>query len=283
MKKIVFVAMAVLMVAGLAQAKEKSPENMQNRVSIDCTSATPIACGDVVSSTNVGGTMNFDAYGCGYSNQTGPEVFFTFTLAEDAEVTAGLTDMSADLDIFLGVCGDDVDCLAGANASFTIELLAGDYYIAVDGYNGAESDFTLTLTCEPILPPQPGETCETALELIDDDLTNTCPGAEFWYSFTAPFDGMIIIDTCIPDQTVDTYVRVYDACGGEQLAYNDDASCEFYNYASYLEAPVTGGQTYYIMFDDNWSSDPFDFNFYVSDGTVATDGASFDSIKAMYR
>lgn len=283
MKKFVIALMAVMMVAGIAVAKDKAREGMLDRVSIDCTTATPIACEDVVASTNVGGTQLFDAYGCGFSNQTGPEVFFTFTLDADAEVTASLTDMEADLDIFLGVCGDDVDCLAGANSTFTIELLAGDYYIAVDGYNGAESPFTLTLECADIVPPQPGETCDTAIELIDDDLVNTCPGAEFWYVYTAPFDGFIMLDTCIEGQSVDTYIRVYDACDGTQLAFNDDATCEFYNYASYLEVPMVEGQVMYIMFDDNYSSASFDFNLFVSDGVVATDAASFGSIKSMYR
>ena len=283
MKKFVIALMAVMMVAGIAVAKEKATEGLLDRVSIDCTTATPIACGDVVAGTNVGGTLLFDAYGCGFSNQTGPEVFYTFTLDADAEVTASLTDLEADLDIFLGVCGDDVDCLAGANATFTIDLLAGDYYIAVDGYGGAESPFTLTLVCEDILPPQPGETCDMAIELIDDDLVNSCPGAEFWYTITAPFDGVIILDTCIEGQSVDTYIRVYDACEGTMIASNDDSPCDFYSYASYLEVPVVEGQVLYVLFDDNYSSDPFDFNLFVSDGVVATEATSLDGLKSLYR
>lgn len=283
MKKFVIVLMAISLIAGVAMAKEKAVEGQLNRVSIDCSTATPIAGGDVVAGTNVGGTMLFDAYGCGYSNQTGPEVFYTLSLDMDAEVTVALTDMSADLDVFLGVCGDDVDCLAGANANFTIELLAGDYYIAVDGYNGAESDFTLTVTADAITPPQPGETCDTAVALIDDDMVNTCPGAEYFYSFVAPFDGYIILDTCIEGQEIDTYVRVYDVCDGTQLAYNDDGGDCAYGYASYLEVPVTEGQEMIIMFDDNWTDAPFDFNLYVSDGAVATEAATFDSLKSLYR
>jgi len=70
------------------------------------------------------------------------------------DVTASLSDMSCDLDVFiLGSCDED-DCIAYGNTSATAEdLAAGTYYIVVDGYNGAECGYTLAVECTELTPP----------------------------------------------------------------------------------------------------------------------------------
>mgnify|MGYP002530227091 CR=1 FL=1 len=42
-------------------------------------------------------------------------------------------------------------------------------------------------------------------------------------AYTATGDGIISISSCGAAQTADTKLYVYDACGGAQVAYNDDA------------------------------------------------------------
>ncbi len=71
-------------------------------------------------------------------------------------VTGTITGMTADLDIFfLGSC-DENDCLAYGNSTFTsVCLEPGTYYIVIDGYNGASSNYTLTVSCADCNCPTP--------------------------------------------------------------------------------------------------------------------------------
>ncbi len=93
-----------------------------------------------------------------------------------------------------------------------------------------------------------------------------CIGATHadWYSFTAPSNGTMDIATCFGG--VDTRFWVYDgSCGTlNQIAAADD-ECDMGNgnfWASEaLNIPATNGVTYYIEFDDRWSSIGFTWNF----------------------
>ena len=169
MRTTLTILMTLCLVAGIAVGKDLVKKDIPSRVMIDCATATPIVCGDVVAGDNTGLANNFDEYGCGYSNESGPEVFYTFTLDECATVYAALSDMNADLDIFMGICGQDVDCFFSGNVSFTTSVLEpGDYYLVVDGYNGAESSYTLTLECTPVecpLDPPDNDVCTGAIDL----------------------------------------------------------------------------------------------------------------------
>jgi hypothetical protein len=102
-------------------------------------------------------------------------------------VTATIDDMSADLDVFiLGSC-DENDCLAHGDATaMTGCLESGTYYIVVDGYNGAESGFTLSVECVdcqcPVPPCCPFEnTCyEVDFNLEAAFYLDECGGAPEW-------------------------------------------------------------------------------------------------------
>jgi hypothetical protein len=86
----------------------------------------------------------------------------------------------------------------------------------------------------------------------------TSPGApacsaltqDLWYAFTAAESATLRVDTC--GSNVDTVLAAYDACGGAQLACDDNdvgnlGPCAVAQSAnSYLEFPVTSGSTYRI-------------------------------------
>jgi hypothetical protein len=293
MKKFVIALMAVMLIAGVAMAdKVKEEPGTQVRYLGDNSLreggediATAVVVGSVPFDDTGDTSDNIDDYQ--WTTDTAPDVVYSFTPAMDMYLNVELCGSAYDTKLGivledLTVIGYNDDACGLQSALYDVALTGGiTYFIIVDGYGSNSGEYVISMT--EGTPPAEGETCETAVELIDDDMTNTCPGAEFWYTFTAPFDGLIILDTCIEGQAVDTYIRIYDACGGTQLAYNDDTDCEFYSYASYLEFPVVEGQELIIMFDDNWSSSPFDFNLYVSNGVVATEPTNFDSLKALYR
>jgi hypothetical protein len=96
-------------------------------------------------------------------------------------------------------------------------------------------------TCVAV--PLPGDTCETAIVLdvtsgsasaaVDTTgLSNShtaysCAGtrnaADAWYTFTLTEAAAITLETSGPGSVTDTVMALFDACGGAQLACNDDA------------------------------------------------------------
>jgi len=152
---------AILIVAlaiGAATAKKDWTEPVQgSRGLLDCTAAIDINCGDSVQGSNVGLPNNVDYYSCVGWNEGGGEAVYKLVLDDCYIVTATISGMIADLDVFLlGSCDED-DCLAYGNSNATTGcLVAGTYYIVVDGYNGAADSFTLDVACEPCdCPEQP--------------------------------------------------------------------------------------------------------------------------------
>jgi len=91
-------------------------------------------------------------YGCAAWYEGGPEYTYTFTAPAAGSVTATLSGMSVDLDVFVlsaasGVC-DPFACISAGETSATFTAAAGEtYYIVVDGYNDATGAYTLKVTC----------------------------------------------------------------------------------------------------------------------------------------
>jgi hypothetical protein len=90
--------------------------------------------------------------------ETGPELVYAFTLAggSDYVVTATLSDLTADLDVFLlasGGCEDGVCLDPNAYGDFqasAANVPPGTYLVVVDGYQSGGGSFTLDLTCASI-------------------------------------------------------------------------------------------------------------------------------------
>jgi len=121
-----------------------------------CAAPIPIACGSVIGGDNAGYSNNISSYSCSTWDETGPEVIYQYTLdpGSNYTVTATLTYWEADVDIFLlssGGCdsGQCMGTIEGGNSMTAYNVTPGDYYISVDGYSGATSPYTFTLTCTP--------------------------------------------------------------------------------------------------------------------------------------
>lgn len=84
----------------------------------------------------------------------------------------------------------------------------------------------------------------------------------YWYQYTPAADGIMSVSSC--GGGVDTRVWIFKGSDCENLGIvgvNDDRcdTGDGDDYASYREAVVTAGETYYIMFDDAWSAQGFGF------------------------
>ncbi|MCD4689985.1 choice-of-anchor J domain-containing protein [bacterium] len=170
MRRILIVLM-VLAVASMAVAKVSDGKVEQTRGLLDCSAAIPINCGTVdLPGTTIGAASNVSSYSCNSWNESGPEVVYELVIpAEECyEVSVTITPDGCDLDVyFLGSC-DENDCLTYGDSSLSTSCLEeGTYYIVVDGYNGAECAFTITVTCDACACPEPCPDEQNALPFYE--------------------------------------------------------------------------------------------------------------------
>lgn len=92
---------------------------------------------------------NIDNYNCVGWPETGREYAYSFTPSLSTFVTVSLSDMTADLDIFVlqDTCYED-NCIAYGDEETTFATYDGtQYYFVVDGYDGTEGNYTITVAC----------------------------------------------------------------------------------------------------------------------------------------
>jgi hypothetical protein len=215
-----------------------------------CASPLSLGCGEMVSGDTSGFTNNISTYGCQSDwNESGPEVIYGFTLGGGGtyEVTAQLSGMSADLDVFLLAAGgcETGQCLTGTSSGDTTatasSVPAGTYYVAVDGYEGASGSYDLSLTCTsssgnspPNVPSNPSP-ADLAADVSwnptlswtggdpDGDTVNyTVFGRESGTSFSLVWYGPDVNTSCAlsslqPDTTYEWAVAANDGNGGLTL------------------------------------------------------------------
>lgn len=166
----------------------------------ECSGALPIACGDVVTGTTIGATVESPDPGtCGTTAGTGGGVWYRFTgqnssnpsalsgtvgdevqlsTCNDAGATPGSTDYDTKIRVFSGDCGnlscvaglDDADGCSAFSTLLTFETVVGtEYFVLVHGYQASEGNFDLSMTCTP--PPACDEPSDlTAITQVDGAL-----------------------------------------------------------------------------------------------------------------
>ncbi|MCB0570890.1 MAG: T9SS type A sorting domain-containing protein [Phaeodactylibacter sp.] len=125
--------------------------------------------------------------------------------------------------------------------------------------------------------PETGQYCYTAVELPEPgfydfpglacygagyDLDSDDTGfAGYWFSYTPTEDGVMYISSCGGGIDSRGWIFSGDCQHLLTVGVNDDR-CDTGlgdDYASYREAVVTAGTTYYILWDDIWETDGFGF------------------------
>lgn len=126
-----------------------------------CSNPVLMSCGDTYSGSNNIGTYSWNSYtsnsgGTVFTGMTGPETKHQFTLNSTSNVTITLGNLlpGKDLDLMLSSACSNYNLLAWSGNSGNLgeqivmqNLPAGTYRIIVDGYNGAVSTYTLSLSC----------------------------------------------------------------------------------------------------------------------------------------
>jgi hypothetical protein len=125
-----------------------------------CNSPTIVSCDDMISDNTANGQSTINEYGAALS--TGAELIYQLTPTVDADVVIELTNLVADLDLFLFTdCTDPKNSTIASSTrgntsaeTITIGLSAGTtYFISVDGFAGNTSTFDLSITCTAIETP----------------------------------------------------------------------------------------------------------------------------------
>jgi len=128
-----------------------------------CTSVDRIGCGAVLDSRNdaPGSTDEHGYYGCSEFAYSGPEIVYEFATDLDEPVTIDVTGLSGDVDLYAldsDAC-DGKGCIASStNSAINDEQLVFDavagttYWLVVDGWQDAVTDFHLEVTCDGELP-----------------------------------------------------------------------------------------------------------------------------------
>ncbi len=133
-----------------------------------------------------------------------------------------------------------------------------------------------------------GHYCYTAVAAVDG--TNTVPELEcfgggydlgggdgadkaYWFTYTPATDGILSISSCNAGPDTRGWIFTGECHELGTVGINDD-QCDQGNgdlYASYREAVVTGGEQYFIMWDNAWETTGFDFELALSTDPL-TDG-----------
>ena len=135
-----------------------------------CEPHWTMMCGQQDSWWNYGGgsTDLIEDYGCNPFHYEGPEYTYEFTSPVTASITARMTGLGADLDLMLVTPGEDESCMPEAcldwgETEITFDAVEGEtYYLVVDGFNDAQSSYTLEILC-------PTETEVNCVDELDDD------------------------------------------------------------------------------------------------------------------
>lgn len=125
----------------------------------DPTLATAIYCNSEIQGTTLTGCHNLVSSGyCGsatYNQYTGPEKLYTFRITSPQNINIKMVEFTEDLDIFLLRSCTPSDCVAESSNPLSsgyehigTYLDTGTYYLVVDGWSNAASDFRMAFSCE---------------------------------------------------------------------------------------------------------------------------------------
>jgi hypothetical protein len=127
--------------------------------SVACTLAGSLSCPGTPSvqgnNADLGNISLYDNWGCFTDPLTGPEVIYEYIATATTILDITLSGLSADLDLVVleGSC-TPAACITSSNIggpiseNISLAVTAGQsYYIVVDGWAGATSDFDLAIGC----------------------------------------------------------------------------------------------------------------------------------------
>ncbi|MFY0625140.1 MAG: T9SS type A sorting domain-containing protein [Reichenbachiella sp.] len=223
--------------------------------------------------------------------------FFTYTAESDGALevsTCGVDDayFLNGFDIRNNCAGSPIGILDDTcplyeddwQQSIAYEISQGEQVI-VQMYNRyhLREDYNFNVIFTPS-----GMSCELPIEISEPNIYDVAhvhqEDNDQWYKFAAPKSGSAIITTLIPSlasnnymSAGDTNMEIYDACGGNLIASNDDYVGYF--GGSRIDMELTAGTEYYILMIDEWITNSYRFEiFYEEDLIIGTEESPLDAV-----
>lgn len=294
-------AAGFLLVAGTAAA------------ALDCGSAVEVTLDSVTGGNTTGGVNLVSTYPCGPWDESGPEQVFHLSVATPTMWSADLVSLAGDeLDLVLLIgCDEVTGCQIVVDSSVASSTLSmGDFYLVVDGRDGAAGPFELRITtedppvgpCETFLPAFLGDDGESVPVGTYDISGDTCDSSnqidalactdfallgkdEFLEVVLLP-DAMLTVSVT---SSTDAALWLLDVCDGFT-----DANCLALADATYAGQTETltwmnstGERARLWLVIDSWGTDTcgtftgtLDL---MNEGAVSVDKVSWDALRALYR
>jgi hypothetical protein len=191
-----------------------------------CEPAGSLAADTPILGSTEGEANDLDDYSCSDIDESGPDVAHVYVNEADApmRVTALLTELEADLDLFLLLGSCDIDsCVAhsagqGDETADAVVETGEPLFVAIDGYEGAEGTFELAIQVEPVELD-----CDDDIDDDDDGLTD-CADED---CLLAP----VCVQTCMAEGPI--------GCGEAISGTTEGADSTIHVYATYA-ADFTG-------------------------------------------
>lgn len=279
-------AVSLFASSGLAQASD------------NCADAPVIGNGSFAFDLN--GSTNDGTATCQFPTN-GQDVWYRFDASGNGIVTVSTCDGASASDTMLaaydGCGGTQLACLddfCGLQTQISFPVSTGiSYYIRIAQFNGAAGStatgnivVTSNLGSGPINDICTGATAISGIGAFPLDSTLAAADAEdgpaatcgfggdagsgdVFYRYTATTTGLATVETC--GATFDTILQALDACGGAELACNDDAC----GLQSRVTFDVVNGGVYTIRVSGyNGARGTGNLNVTVSEGTTPGDFCS---------
>lgn len=130
---------------------------------IDTGAAMPIDCDEAAVGNTAGAVDNVDWYACAPGwPETGPENVYLLSAPGGVTVDALLGGLTEDLDLFVLTDASPSSCIAYGDSSVSLpNLPAGEYYLVIDGFDGAAGPYRLNVWCPLDPSPQASPTPTT--------------------------------------------------------------------------------------------------------------------------
>ncbi len=184
--------------------------------------------------------------------------WYVYTATQDGKMT--LENLSSSASAYIDIYTDcDSYTKEGFNKVSFVCTSGETYYFKWINYDS--DNFTWSLSEDELVD---GDICSMALAAVVGENTADNSGGNQWFSYTPTTAGTLTVTTC--DLTSeDTKVFIYNDCNSNYLSSNDD----YCNYQSTLSYEVEANTTYYIMWDDAYTSLSYTWNLsFVSDITT---------------
>ena len=256
---ILTITVSMMLSAFTMTANAATGDNCTTPIVVNLPSQLPYTTTD----TTNGRVNDYYSTGMGYYDE-GPDIIYQLNVASTTNIQVTVTPVGTYQYAGVGLfnsCPDVGTLLIMSTASngpvgFTYSCSPGTYYLMIDNWpSPSYIDFTLTIVAGA--GPQPGDTCALAIGAVAG--LNSAAKQPIWYHYTPTQNCQLKITSNLVGQYVDTYLHVYNACAGTEIAYKDDDMSGNYNYASTVQFAASAGIDYKIWWEDYWETSAFNF------------------------